>query len=381
MKTKRLPLWLLALLMVSSPAWAEQETTVVVQTSGREVEVRVRNTDGRPAEGARVRLLYGRQVVVAAGRTDPQGRWVQTVSEPGAYEAVVEFGPADETAVRQSFVVQNALEAARFPWPAAVFASLTVAGVGFLAWARKKDFFARLRPRWRAALAVIIFLTATGGVWSWSQRPRKAALPPGRDVAATAREFLRSQDVRPLSGPLEKLLADASAEHVETQEHPLLGQMAPDFMLLDTKLNGVNLREQIARGPVVLVFYYGYHCDHCVGQLFAANDDLDKFHELGAELIAISADPPEATLDRFRQYGAFGFPVLSDPANRTSAAYGVFEPASAERSERLQHGTFVIGRDGRVHWAYCGKSPFTGNLTLLYELARLEGRLPAARKP
>jgi peroxiredoxin len=376
--------WTLALLplLISTRTLAGQEMKAMVQASGRQVEVRVSHADGRPAEGVRVRLLLGRQLVVAAGRTNANGCWVQTVSEPGAYEAVVETGPNDETAIRQTFVVRDAPVRTSFPWPAALFASFTVIGVGLLAWARKKEFFSKLKPRWRAALAVAILLTATGGVWSWSLRPRKSAPPPpAHDVAGAAREFLRDQNVKPLSGSLEKLLADQSGKRVATQEHPLLGQPAPDFTLAGTRLNEIQLHELQAKGPVVLIFYYGYHCDHCVGQLFASNDDIAKFHELGAEVVAISADPPQATLDRFREYGAFAFPVLFDPENRTAQAFGVFEPATANNAERLEHGTFIIGRDGRVHWAYRAKSPFTGNLTLLYEIARLEGRLPESKQP
>ncbi|HLW66372.1 MAG TPA: redoxin domain-containing protein [Gemmataceae bacterium] len=379
MKTRWWPLTLVSLLFLAAWAFAEQELRVAVQTSGHEVAVRVQHADGRPAEGAAVRLLYGRQIVVAAGRTDLQGRWVQAVAEAGAYEVAVDCGPTEETAIREPFVVHDAPGSARFPWLAALLAALTVIGVALLAWARKKDYFSKLQPRWRAALAVLILLTATGGVWSWSQRPRKPMPAPGRNVASAAREFLNSQNVKPLSGSLEKLLADASTERVATQQHPVLEQPAPDFTLADTKLNDVRLRDLLVRGPVVLIFYYGYHCDHCVGQLFASNDDLPKFHELGAEIVALSADPPQATLDRFREYGAFSFPVLFDPGNKTAAAYGVYEPATANTPERLQHGTFIVGRDGRVHWAYVGKSPFTGNLTLLYELGKLEGRLPANR--
>ena len=50
---------------------------------------------------------------------------------------------------------------------------------------------------------------------------------------------------------------------------------------------------------MVLVFYYGYHCNHCVGQLFALHDDISKFRELGAEVVAVSADPPEWTRERW----------------------------------------------------------------------------------
>lgn len=72
--------------------------------------------------------------------------------------------------------------------------------------------------------------------------------------------------------------------------------------------------------------------------------------------------------------------MLSDPGNKTAQTYGVCQPASGKTPANLQHGTFVIGRDGRVVWAQYGSEAFTGNLTLLYELARLEGRLPAEKQ-
>ena len=93
-------------------------------------------------------------------------------------------------------------------------------------------------------------------------------------------------------------------------------------------------------------------------------------------MVAISADPPQQTRERFQQYGEFSFPVLSDPGNKVAQKYGVFHPAREGREEVLWHGTFVIGRDGVVAWAQFGDEPFTQNRTLLYELARLEGRLP-----
>jgi peroxiredoxin len=69
--------------------------------------------------------------------------------------------------------------------------------------------------------------------------------------------------------------------------------------------------------------------------------------------------------------------VLSDPGNKIAQVYGVYRPASGKQDEDQQHGTFVIGRDGLVSWVHHGCEPFTGNRTLLYELARVEGRLPA----
>jgi peroxiredoxin Q/BCP len=190
---------------------------------------------------------------------------------------------------------------------------------------------------------------------------------------------LRSKNVKPLSDPLEKLLASPQEFLVKTQAHPLLGQPAPDFELNDHRQKTWRLRDALAKGPVVLVFYYGYHCNHCVGQLFALNDDLSRFRELGAEVVAVSADAPATTRQRFEQYGEFSFPVLSDPGNKIAQVYGVFTSAREKKDKVLQHGTFVIARDGIVHWTQHGDEPFTGNRTLLYELARLDDQLPASK--
>jgi peroxiredoxin len=174
------------------------------------------------------------------------------------------------------------------------------------------------------------------------------------------------------SGPVDPSSADL---YVQSQAHPLLGQSAPRFELRDCDGQRWKLNHALARGPVVLVFYFGYHCNHCVGQLFALHNDIERFRALHATVVAVSADPAETTRDRFRQHGAFAFPVLSDPGQRIARNYGVFQPASAGKRESLEHATFVIGRDGTIHWAQHGAAPFIGNRALLSAIASVEGRV------
>jgi peroxiredoxin len=367
-------------LLAAAPltAGAAEDLEASLKVSGRVVEVQVRHKDGRPAAGVPVRLLYGRQLTAAAATTDGQGRCAPVVTRAGPYEAVIETGPEAADVVRVPFLVLDA---------AAEHAPRTAAAVGLgclLGAAALLVVLRRKRRDQAAGLLGTALLAAGVGLLSWAGwRHLHRSPPPATstepDVAEAARGFLRERNVRPLSVPLTELLADTRARREPTQEHPLLGEPAPDFELSDHRQQAWRLRESIGRGPVVLVFYYGYHCNHCVGQLFALHDDIGKFRELGAEVVAVSADPPEWTHGRFRQYGAFAFPVLSDPGNRVAQAYGVYRPASGKTREDLQHATFVIGRDGRVRWAYRGNQPFTGNRTLLYELARLEGRLPAEK--
>jgi peroxiredoxin len=232
------------------------------------------------------------------------------------------------------------------------------------------------RGRARYILPIALLLTVAGlGLLAWILvRPGTA----GEDVAREAQLYLRKHKPGPLSGSLEKLLSDAAKapdQLVRTQQHRLLAERAPEFALADNAGKKWQLKELLAGGPVLLVFYYGYHCNHCVSQLFDLNEDVPLFRELGACVVAISADPPELTRRRFEQYGPFAFPVLSDPGNVVAQAYRVFTPAQAGKKEDLLHGTFVIDRDGIVQWVQVGDAPFSGNQTLLYQLAKLEGRL------
>lgn len=116
-----------------------------------------------------------------------------------------------------------------------------------------------------------------------------------------------------------------------------------------------------------------------MSQLFALDKDIEKFSELGVKVVTVSADPPELTRERFKQYGAFQFPVLSDPGNKIAEKYESYVPnAKAGEQGDLLHGTFVISRKGKIVWTNRGDSPFTENRKLLHEVARVEGRLPAA---
>jgi peroxiredoxin len=204
-------------------------------------------------------------------------------------------------------------------------------------------------------------------------RDRHSPAPDQPDLAQEAQADLDRRNYKPLSEPLAALLAEANYKPIPTQAHPLLGQPAPDFSLSDTDGKPVSLSERLKDGPVVLVFYYGYNCNHCVSQLFALNKDIDKFRELGATVLSVSADPSEQTRERFKQYGAFGFPVLSDPSNSVATKYGTYAPSTKPGEDGdLMHGTFVIDRNGRVVWANRGDGPFTENRTLLIELHRSE---------
>jgi peroxiredoxin len=229
--------------------------------------------------------------------------------------------------------------------------------------------------KWFAAcIAFLLFLLAAGlALVAW--------LPPPAGLAGTQQEGVRAARDDPprdlVASParsLQEILAHPDL--IPTHHHPLLGRQAPDIELADPQGKVWNLGELLADRPMVLIFYYGYHCVGCVRQLFEVNKDLPFFREVGARVVAISADAPELTRRRFQQHGQFGFPVLSDPGNKVAKAYQVFkEPQYGKTTDFLRHGTFLIDRDRTVQWANVGDAPFRRNSALLSQLARMVGRI------
>jgi len=230
-------------------------------------------------------------------------------------------------------------------------------------------------------IAFIVLLIAVGlayaGWMVYRQSLPAPALPSALatlaqpNIAEAARAYVRKNKPTALSGELADLLRHPEEWLVKTEAHPLVGKPAPLFTLRDHLGRPWSLADALKKGPVVVVFYYGYHCDHCVSQLFDLSEDIRYFQELGAEIVALSPDPAATTQERFGKYGPFAFPVLTDEGHVVAQQYGcAWKPPAADGFEQ-KHGCFVINRAGIITWANTGDEPFTGNRTLLYELQRV----------
>jgi peroxiredoxin Q/BCP len=196
-------------------------------------------------------------------------------------------------------------------------------------------------------------------------------------VRKDAEAYLNVVQSHKLTEGLAVILADNSFKPVESQPLELLNQPAPEFALPD--VDGLEQKlSELGRGrPVVVVFYLGYGCSHCVAQLLALDKDLHYFSELDADIVAISSDSPEHTAERYKEYGEFHFPVLADVDYAVSRKWGVYQPETDEKSEFMYHGTFIVDAHGKVIWGAQGKEPFLDNKTLLHVLAKSQGLLPA----
>lgn len=204
----------------------------------------------------------------------------------------------------------------------------------------------------------------------------KYGLIPTGNVAKDAQAYVTA--VR-----TEQKLTDSQSpagwSAVATDSHPLLGKTAPGFVLPNERGERVSLADLNQKGPVVVVFYYGYGCSHCVAQLFAINEELAGFAAAGAKIVAISSDSSRHTAEKFREYGEFDFAVLADTDNAVAMAYDCYRPKAGSRDEDMKHGTFVVDRSGVIRWANTGYAPFLDNRTLLQVLSTFRGADSADR--
>ena len=145
---------------------------------------------------------------------------------------------------------------------------------------------------------------------------------------------------------------------------------APDFSVTSGDGSPVTLARFRGK-PVVVIFYLGYGCLHCVKQLHAFEPLAKEYEAAGITLLAISTDAPtdlsRATEAAQRQAGPFPFALASDAGLEAFRRYHCFD----DFEKAPLHGTFLIDGQGRIRWQDIGAEPFTDAAFLLTESKRL----------
>jgi peroxiredoxin len=145
-----------------------------------------------------------------------------------------------------------------------------------------------------------------------------------------------------------------------------VGEQAPDFTLNNAFGKPVSLKDKLKQGPVVLVFYRGAWCPFCNMHLHVLQQNLPEFKKYGAQLITITPQKPDKSVEQYREKG-FPFEVLSDLDSKVMKDYHLYFELSPEllavykkhgldiedyngigRNVLPVPGSFVIDTDGIV---------------------------------
>ena len=122
--------------------------------------------------------------------------------------------------------------------------------------------------------------------------------------------------------------------------------------------------------PVIVIFYLGFGCLHCVEQLQAFAPNQKAFADAGISIIAISTDSVanlKKSLDRYRPDGKFSIPLVSDASLETFKRYQAYD----DFEQAPLHATYLIDAAGKTRWHDLGPEPFMDVNFLLAESKRL----------
>ncbi|MBI3875157.1 MAG: redoxin domain-containing protein, partial [Verrucomicrobia bacterium] len=122
--------------------------------------------------------------------------------------------------------------------------------------------------------------------------------------------------------------------------------------------------------PVIVIFYLGHGCAHCIEQLNAFAPLAQEFADAGISLVAVSTDSVDGlskTHEKAKQAGGFPFPLVSDQSLKIFKAYRAFD----DFENQPLHGSFLVDGDGFVRWQDISYQPFMETKFLLDEAKRL----------
>ena len=129
---------------------------------------------------------------------------------------------------------------------------------------------------------------------------------------------------------------------VSTKGKVQVGDLTPDFTLLNQSSGPVSLGDFLGKKYIVLYFYPKNNTSLCTEEACAFRDNYESFKEAGAEVIGVSSDTVESHRQFTKEY-QLPFILLSDMDGTIRKQYGV--PTAFGLPGRV---TYIIDRQGVV---------------------------------
>ncbi len=143
---------------------------------------------------------------------------------------------------------------------------------------------------------------------------------------------------------------------------------APTLDVKDAEGKPVSL-EQYRGKNVVLVYYLGRECLHCMKQLKSIAEKTGEWSKLDTVVLAVSPNAPEKNAEYLKTLAMPGVSVLSDPDKANAKRFKAYD----DYEEMELHSTLLIDKQGRVHWSRTGGEPFSDLAFLTKQLERMNG--------
>jgi peroxiredoxin len=128
---------------------------------------------------------------------------------------------------------------------------------------------------------------------------------------------------------------------------------APALEASDVDGNTVKLTE-LAGKNVILVFYLGKECPHCLKQLKDLKAKSSEWKQLNTVVLAVSGNSAEQNRSLLGDEAYQGIRFLSDKDHANAKRF-----LSYDDFEGMElHATIVIDKEGKLRWSRVGGEPF-----------------------
>ncbi|MFN7932877.1 MAG: redoxin domain-containing protein [Bryobacteraceae bacterium] len=151
---------------------------------------------------------------------------------------------------------------------------------------------------------------------------------------------------------------------------------APELDAVDPEGKRVTLSEYRGKN-VLLVFYLGRECLHCMKQLKDIQSKKDDWERLETVVLAVSGNKPEDNARNLKSIQLPAVRLLSDRDFANARRYRSYD----DFEDMELHSTILIDKRGRVHWARTGGEPFGKMDFLIKQLGRMNESVETATTP
>ncbi|HEY1494235.1 MAG TPA: redoxin domain-containing protein [Candidatus Solibacter sp.] len=174
--------------------------------------------------------------------------------------------------------------------------------------------------------------------------PRDSSPRPQRNYLRTSLEQFGPNRWEPYSAPLLDV-KDATGKRVTLEEY-----------------KGKN---------VILVFYLGAECPHCMRQLHDIGAKKSDWDRLNTVVLAVSSTAPDKNSKALKEFGDLPIRLLSDDHQANAHRFHSYD----DFEEAELHSTILIDREGRVRWARNGGDPFSDMAFLVKQVEGMKAPL------
>ncbi|MEO6537955.1 MAG: peroxiredoxin-like family protein [Ferruginibacter sp.] len=149
---------------------------------------------------------------------------------------------------------------------------------------------------------------------------------------------------------------------------------APEFSAVDQNGKPFELKKELNKGSVVLVFYRGQWCPYCNRQLKELEDSLSLMTAKGATLVAVTPEKSDNISKTIEKTKA-SYPILYDDGLKIMKSYDVafsvdektiekykgygidFTKANGDNGANLPvPAVYIINKEGKVVYRYFDKN-------------------------